>query len=218
SLPAPFPAPLSWRPPRRSVWPCRPAPVAAPAASSLRTSRRPAGRGRPMECEAPRDSAPRSMPATTTRGAVPLRVRRHTTDTSGSYDSSHSLVRLIGSGIADSELSVQQLFHELDALVFQDRGILFETAIQRQADLPGPRKHLRILDGRFVHQMVGADRRVPLNHVQGVAVEIPGLVEPALVVEAGHVDDARVASPVPARPSHPRVGGAGAALLHVDGA
>ena len=47
--------------------------------------------------------------------------------------------------------------------------------------------------------------RVAFDHVQRVGVEIAGPVEPCLPVEAGDVDDQRVAVPPCVRPPHPRI-------------
>src|SRR6476659_519926 len=127
-----------------------------------------------------------------------------------------SPVRSFGSGIADAKLPVQQLLHELDALVFEDRRVLFEAAIQRHADLPGSGKDFRVFDRRLVHQVRAVDGRVTFDHVKRLAVEISGAVEPRLIVEAGDVDDQRVTLPVPARPSHPRIRGARADIIDVN--
>src|SRR6185436_12305011 len=110
------------------------------AASSLRTSRLPAGRGRPRACgtastrwRSPpspwRGPAPPVTPVTTTRAASQVRVRRDTAQTRASWPSSQSLVRLLRSGIADPDLSVQQLLHEFDALVFQGRVNTFGSSM-----------------------------------------------------------------------------------------
>ena len=88
--------------------------------------------------------------------------------------------------------------------------------IQGHADLPGSREHLRVLDRGFVQHGIGSDERVAFDHVQAVAREIPRAVEPRLAVEAGHIDDERVAVPAPARLPHPRIDGSRFQLGHAD--
>ena len=51
-------------------------------------------------------------------------------------------------------------------------GAFFSTRrYKRHADLPWPREHFRIFDGGFVHQCIGAARRIALHDVQRVAVD-----------------------------------------------
>ena len=83
--------------------------------------------------------------------------------------------------------------------------VLFLTTIKRHADLPRPREDLRILHRRFVDDDVGARAHVAFDDVQRLAVEVAGAIEPALVVEAGDVDDQRLAFPTSDRLTHPRV-------------
>src|SRR3989442_2721498 len=87
-------------------------------------------------------------------------------------------------------------FSKRKALVLEDLRILFLMTIEEHAHLPGFREHLRVFDGGFAVDLFWADRRVTLDHVQGVAVEVPGPVEPGFVVELEHVDDQRI--PLPA--------------------
>src|SRR5687767_15993597 len=63
----------------------------------------------------------------------------------------------------------------------------------------GPREHLRVLDRRLVAQRVAVDQRVTLHHLQRLAMEVAGHVEPRAVVVVGHLDDQRVAFPPPPR-------------------
>ena len=81
----------------------------------------------------------------------------------------------------------QKRFLVFETLVVQDLHVLFETTIEREAHRPPPREHLRILHGRLIENVVGADGRVPLNQMQLLAVKIPGPVEPGLVVQERHV-------------------------------
>ena len=97
---------------------------------------------------------------------------------------------------------IHQLFGELHAFEFQELSILFETAIERHAHLPRPRKYLRVLDRDFIGKGVPAEWSVAFHHVQFIAMEISGSVEPGLIVETGYVDDERIPFPV-ARPNAP---------------
>src|SRR4029077_8962947 len=58
---------------------------------------------------------------------------------------------------------------------------------------------------------------VALDHMQGVAMEIPGPVEPGLLAESCHVDNQRIPFPMAARPAHPRIGGRLSLPIHTDG-
>ena len=87
------------------------------------------------------------------------------------------------------QVPVHQILDELDAPEFQHLRVRLDAPVERHAHLPGPRKHLRILDRDLVVQRLGAARREALHHVQRVAVEIARPVEPAQIVEALRVDD-----------------------------
>ena len=116
-------------------------------------------------------------------------------------------------------MTIQQLFGELHALVFQDPCILLDATIQGHADLPRPREHLRILNRGFVIERVRAAGRVALHDVQRVAMEVAGAVEPRLIVhETGHVDHERFALPAPVRPPHPTIAGGLRRGTHIDDA
>src|SRR5213593_2896844 len=91
------------------------------------------------------------------------------------------------------------------ALVFQKLKIFFRMPIERHTHLPGPGKHLGVLDRGFVVDVVGVGERVAFDHVQSVAVEIAGPVEPGLVVEISYVDDQCVPIPEAPRVPHPPV-------------
>src|SRR6266481_9726683 len=86
---------------------------------------------------------------------------------------------------------IHELFSELHALEFQESSIFFETTIDRHAHLPRSRKHFRVLDGGFIVKGVMAEWGVAFDHVQLIAMEVSGSVEPGLVVEAGYVHDQR---------------------------
>src|SRR6266446_4329960 len=94
------------------------------------------------------------------------------------------------------------LFLQSVALVIQYLNILFLPTVQGHAHFPGPRKHLGVLDRDLIGDVVGAGAPVALDHVQGVAMEIAGPVEPGLVVEIDRVDDQRI--PFPSATRHPQ--------------
>src|SRR5438093_13493614 len=102
-------------------------------------------------------------------------------------------------------MTIQQLFSELYALIFENPGIFFHSTIQRHADLPWTGKYLRILNGSFVHERICAARRVAFHDMQSVAVKITCAIEPGLVVQAGDVDYERLAFPTAIGPSHPAI-------------
>src|SRR5437870_1060030 len=102
------------------------------------------------------------------------------------------------------EVSVNELFGELDAFELQQLSVPFHIAIEGHADFPGTREHFRILDRRFVQEVIRSDRRVALYDFQGVAAEVSGAVEPGLVALIGDFHNERVSFPVTNRPAHPR--------------
>src|SRR3989442_12067184 len=81
------------------------------------------------------------------------------------------------------------------ALVLKELEILFLMTIKDHAHLPGSRKHLRILDRDFVADVVGVHGDVTFDHMQLIAMEIPGPVKPGLFVEIDRVDDQRISLP-----------------------
>src|SRR4030095_6823854 len=87
------------------------------------------------------------------------------------------------------DLSVQHFLGERDAFVFKQLKVRLHSAVQREADLPRPGVHLRILDSRFVHQMIRADQCEPLDNMQHVAVIIARAVEPRFLTLPGDVYD-----------------------------
>src|SRR6266566_3947424 len=103
-----------------------------------------------------------------------------------------------------AKTTVQELLGELDALEFHKPSAGLDIAIQRKPNLPRTGKHCWILDGGFVHQVIGAYGSVTFDDVQGITVEIPGSVEPRQVIEPLHIYDQRIPIPAAARLSHPR--------------
>src|SRR5438046_3321416 len=59
--------------------------------------------------------------------------------------------------------SEQQLLGERDAFEFEELNVFFHSTIERKADLPRPREHLRILDRGLVHEVVRTDGGVALR-------------------------------------------------------
>src|SRR5438552_5942087 len=102
-------------------------------------------------------------------------------------------------------MSIDELFRELHTLEFQGLDVRLHASIQRHADLPRTRKHLRVVDRGLVDQMVWRQGRVTLHDMQSVAMEISGPVEPGFVVLSGHVNDQRVTVPTSDGPAHPGI-------------
>src|SRR5258706_12090375 len=69
-------------------------------------------------------------------------------------------------------LAIQQFFDEFRASEFHQPRVFLYMTVKRHVDLPRARKHLGIVDCRFVLENVGADRRIPLHDTQCVAMEI----------------------------------------------
>src|SRR2546422_5485589 len=121
----------------------------------------------------------------------------------------------------------KQLFRVLHAFELQELHIFLETSIEQHADLPGSRKDLRILDQSFVRKVIRAERGESFDHMQSIAVEIPGPVEPVLARwtlrreengcrESRHIDNQRVALPFAVGPTHPRIDGRLRRFPHID--
>src|SRR5207253_11514857 len=82
-----------------------------------------------------------------------------------------------------------------EAFVFEQLKVRFPVAVEDHGHLPRPHEHLRILDRHVVRNVIAIERREPLDHVQLVAVEVAGAIEPRIFVEIDVVDDERVAFP-----------------------
>src|SRR6195256_3180867 len=100
-----------------------------------------------------------------------------------------------------AKMPIHELFDKFDTLELEHLGVLFQTPIERHADLPGPRKHLRIRDGGFVVQRIWTARRVAFDHAQSIAMVVSGPVKPGILLQARHVDDQRLALESPDRVS-----------------
>src|SRR5438093_3583697 len=115
-----------------------------------------------------------------------------------------------------SQVAINQLFRKFDAFEFSQLGILFLPAVERQADLPRPRKNSTVIDGRFVTDVIGVGQRITLHDVNVLCHEITGSVEPTLAVQSGYIHNQGVTFPVTIRCSHPRIDGSLAPLSHID--
>jgi hypothetical protein len=71
-------------------------------------------------------------------------------------------------------------------------------------------------DDDFVIESVLTARRVPLDHVQFVAVEISCPVELGQIVETGDIYDERISFPAADRMPHPGINGTLRSIPHVD--
>jgi hypothetical protein len=88
-----------------------------------------------------------------------------------------------------AQMAVHQFFRELDAEVLAERCRSFGAPIKGHAQLPRSREDFRIFDRRFVPQMIRTGPRIALDHMERVAVEVAGAIEPGLAVESGHIYD-----------------------------
>src|SRR3989454_10032688 len=102
------------------------------------------------------------------------------------------------------EMSVHELFRELNAFELQHLSVLFHISVEGHADFPRTRKHFRILDCRFVHEVIRSDWRVAFHHFQGFAVKVSRAVKPGLVALIRDFNNERVSLPMANRPAHPR--------------
>src|SRR4029077_10037653 len=116
------------------------------------------------------------------------------------------------------ETAVKHLFRKRLALEFQELKILFHAAIERKANLPGPREDFGIFDRCFVHQVERTHRSVTFHYVKLIAVIVSRAIEPSLLAEPCHVDNQRSALPPAARPAHPRWDGGFLLRVHADDA
>src|SRR5712691_10472930 len=99
----------------------------------------------------------------------------------------------------------QELFHEFGAPVLEQLHALLHPAIERHGNLPGPRKGFRVFDRGFVTDDVRRHQRETLHDVQRLTVEVPGPVEPRLVVEMPRIHHECVALPSSEGVAHPCV-------------
>src|SRR5207249_5735519 len=62
------------------------------------------------------------------------------------------------------EMPVHEFLGELHTLEIYELSILLHATVKGHAHLPGACKHLRVVDGRFVRQMIGAGRSIALDN------------------------------------------------------
>jgi len=130
------------------------------------------------------------------RGAAVVAITAQTSDDSAAGQRCASRRVAHPGWLALVQRRIQQVLRKFDAVEIHELRICVHAAIERELHLPRPREHLRIFYRRFIHEMVRTYRRVPFNHVQSVAMEIPGAVEPGIFVEPGDIDNQRVSLPV----------------------
>src|SRR5688572_16922046 len=70
------------------------------------------------------------------------------------------------------QMAVNQLFRVFHTFKFQLRRVLFEAAINGEADLPWPRERFRIFDGRFVINNIRISQSKSLCDLQGIAMKV----------------------------------------------
>ena len=70
------------------------------------------------------------------------------------------------------------------------------VAMHQHVDFPGPAVSLRVIDGGFVVDGVGAEARVALDDVQLIAVRVARRIEPGFIVEVGDIDHQGIALPM----------------------
>src|SRR4030095_205459 len=76
------------------------------------------------------------------------------------------------------QMPVNQLFGIFHALEIQERGVLFQLAVQRKTDFPGPRESLGIVDRRLVVDHVLTSKSITLGYLHGLTMKIPGSIKP----------------------------------------
>src|SRR5215510_2944001 len=82
-----------------------------------------------------------------------------------------------------TKVAVHGLFYHFHASEIHKLDVRLEPAIERHADPPGTRENLRVLDRRFIMDYIKAYRRVSLDHVHGVTMEIARAIKPCRVAK-----------------------------------
>src|SRR5712691_9309242 len=93
----------------------------------------------------------------------------------------------------------------LSAFLLPEFEARLRDAVERHADLPGLAIRFWIFDGGLVVDGVRRGARIALDHVERLAVRVPGRIEPRFGPEIGHVDHQRVALPTADRIAQPQV-------------
>src|SRR6266571_4223863 len=104
-------------------------------------------------------------------------------------------------------MTINRFFHHFNTLEVHELSVGFKTAIDGQADFPRTGKYLGIFNGGFVTDRILADRCIPLDDVQGIAMEVTGPIEPSIWRETGDIDYQRVPIPAAGGVSHVRIAG-----------
>src|SRR5258708_1324521 len=171
-------------PPRRSSIRC---PAGTPEhAAALRTSRRSAAAAR-----CPRDPANLPVCAAARKGTVPRRIRQTEAPAPVSCVRLRSRLRHRAVGRLNGAPAIA-----LEAFLLAQLKARLRDAVELHNDFPGARIHLLVLYGGFIKDHVGARARVALDHMQRVAMSVPGRVPPGLLVKVRYVDDERIAVPM----------------------
>src|SRR5687767_8807524 len=82
--------------------------------------------------------------------------------TSPAYSSPRRTIRRV----IEPERCVHQLFDERYTIEFHDLNVRLDAPVDREADLPRAGIDVRILDGRFIHQVIRPAECPPLDDVQ----------------------------------------------------
>src|SRR6266404_1099566 len=77
-----------------------------------------------------------------------------------------------------AQIAVHQFLDELDTFEIEQARVFLPVTVQNQTDLPWFGENLRVFDGRLIIHRVDVDRRVALHHMDGVAREVSGAVQP----------------------------------------
>src|SRR5688500_6153374 len=163
----------------------------------------------------PTEPGPRDGPASTVRvlsGRSRHKQPREHVDAS----EASCPVYLLAARLVETQRRVHHFLDERHAVELDQLDVRLDTTIDGKADLPGPGKDLGILDRSLVANVVRTGGRVAFDHTEGVAVEVPGPVEPRVAGEPRDVDHERVAVPTSSRPPHPGVAGRLVLAVHVD--
>ena len=65
-----------------------------------------------------------------------------------------------------AQMPEKSFLRHFPALELHQSGIRLQMAVNRHADLPRPREHVLVFDGRFVAERVARDRSVPFHDMK----------------------------------------------------
>ena len=117
-----------------------------------------------------------------------------------------------------AKTSIHELLDEFVATKLEQLHVRFHATIERHGDPPRPLKNLGIFDRHFVPNGVRRHQREALGQMQSVAMEIPGAVEPAPVIEIRDVDDESISVPSSHGVTHPGIVRRPCDFVQMDGA